>query len=85
MLFIILFFLMRSSWVRARSGIVSGAFLAGYGIFRSFIELFREPDAHIGLISGISRGQMLSAPMIAAGLCLIIYAIVRHKNHERAA
>ena len=84
-LFLILFVLIRSQWVRARSGIVSGTFLAGYGIFRSYIEIFREPDAHIGLIAGISRGQMLSAPMIAAGIGLIIYAILRHKKHEQSA
>ncbi|MEI6893310.1 MAG: prolipoprotein diacylglyceryl transferase [Colwellia sp.] len=54
-------------------GLASGAFLIGYGILRSFVEFFREPDAHLGLyFSFISKGQILSIPMILAGI-LIIY------------
>jgi phosphatidylglycerol:prolipoprotein diacylglycerol transferase len=59
---------------RTRSpGLASGAFLIGYGVFRSIVEFFREPDAHLGLyFSFISKGQILSIPMILAGI-LIIY------------
>jgi phosphatidylglycerol:prolipoprotein diacylglycerol transferase len=54
-------------------GLASGAFLIGYGIFRSIVEFFREPDAHLGLyFSFISKGQILSIPMILIGM-LIIY------------
>lgn len=69
-LFAILYIISR----RTRSlGLASGVFLIGYGIFRSIIEFFREPDAHLGLyFSFISKGQILSIPMILAGL-LIIY------------
>jgi len=53
-------------------GLASGAFLIGYGIFRSFIEFFREPDAHLGLyFSFISKGQILSIPMILIGMFII--------------
>lgn len=55
---------------------VAGMFLFFYGIFRSVAEFFREPDAHIGfdLYGLISRGQLLSLPMILGGLFLIIWA-----------
>lgn len=77
-LFFILLALMLRPEIRSRPGFVSGVFLAGYGIFRGFIEFFREPDAQIGLIGGvISMGQVLSLPMIVAGLGLIVFAFLR--------
>ncbi|MCB2017580.1 MAG: prolipoprotein diacylglyceryl transferase, partial [Hydrogenophaga sp.] len=62
-------------WLYARkpraTGQVSGAFLFGYGVFRFIAEFFREPDAFLGLLSlGMSMGQWLSLPMIAAGALL---------------
>jgi phosphatidylglycerol:prolipoprotein diacylglycerol transferase len=52
-------------------GQVSGAFLLGYGCFRFVAEFFREPDAHLGLLSlGMSMGQWLCLPMIALGAYL---------------
>lgn len=69
-LFIILYMVTR----KPRSlGLASGTFLIGYGVFRSIVEFFREPDAHLGLyFSFISKGQILSVPMILLGF-LIIY------------
>lgn len=69
-LFIIMYFVTR----KPRSlGLASGVFLIGYGVFRSIVEFYREPDAHLGLyFSFISKGQILSIPMILAGM-LIIY------------
>jgi phosphatidylglycerol:prolipoprotein diacylglycerol transferase len=50
------------------TGQVSGAFLVGYGLFRFIAEYFREPDSFLGLRAlGLSQGQWLSLPMIAAG------------------
>jgi phosphatidylglycerol:prolipoprotein diacylglycerol transferase len=71
-LFVVLMSLARSEWVRARPGILSGSFLAGYGVARSIGELFRQPDAHLGfLLAGATMGQLLSVPMILAGAWLI--------------
>lgn len=54
-------------------GSMLALFLILYGVFRSIVEFFREPDAHIGLVSGlISRGQILSLVMICAGALLFI-------------
>ncbi|MBL8389167.1 MAG: prolipoprotein diacylglyceryl transferase [Hydrogenophaga sp.] len=62
-------------WLYARrpraTGMVSGAFLFGYGVFRFLAEFFREPDAHLGLLSlGMSMGQWLCVPMIVGGFLL---------------
>jgi phosphatidylglycerol:prolipoprotein diacylglycerol transferase len=77
LLFLILFVLVKCKYVRVRPGIVSGVFLAGYGLFRASLEFVREPDAQIGLLGGvISMGQVLSLPMIVAGCGMILYALI---------
>jgi phosphatidylglycerol:prolipoprotein diacylglycerol transferase len=54
-------------------GRISGLFLCGYALARGFVELFRQPDAHIGfLFLGTTMGQLLSFPMLAFGLWLIL-------------
>ncbi|WP_334133971.1 prolipoprotein diacylglyceryl transferase [Tepidimonas sp.] len=62
---------------RARyTGEVSAAFLVGYGSLRFAAEYFREPDAHLGLLSlGLSMGQWLSLPLIVCGV--VLWAWVR--------
>ncbi len=62
-------------WLYARrpraTGAVSAAFLIGYGVLRFVVEYFREPDAFLGLQAlGLSRGQWLCMPMIAAGIAI---------------
>lgn len=72
LLFTILFILSRQDAVRARAGTLIGLFLMGYGLARSFVELFRQPDAHIGFLGfGVTMGQALSLPMVALGVLLI--------------
>jgi phosphatidylglycerol---prolipoprotein diacylglyceryl transferase len=66
-------------WFSSRKradGVVSGAFLIGYGILRCVTELFREPDAHIGFIAldWLTMGQLLSLPMVLFGIVLIVAA-----------
>jgi len=55
-------------------GSVSGLFLLGYGLARSVVEFFREPDAHLGFIGFdvLTMGQLLSLPMILVGLYLLM-------------
>ena len=56
-----------------RSGQVSGMFLVLYGVFRSLVEMVRQPDGHIDFIIGrITMGQALSLPMIVLGLWLLL-------------
>ena len=56
---------------------VSGLFLVGYGLFRFTVEFVRAPDAHLGYLGfgWVTMGQVLSLPMILAGvvLCAIAY------------
>ncbi len=57
---------------RARPGFLVGALVAGYGVARSIGELFREPDAHLGYLGGVATmGQLLSVPMLLAGVWLM--------------
>ena len=72
LLFILVFSLSRRAWVRARFGMLTGVFLAGYGVARIIGELFREPDSFLGFLAGgLTMGQLLSAPMVLLGLWLI--------------
>lgn len=59
-------------------GSVSGLFLMGYGSFRTIIEGFRQPDAQLGLFGDLlSMGQILSLPMVMAGIIMMIWAYRR--------
>ncbi|WP_457913857.1 prolipoprotein diacylglyceryl transferase [Candidatus Gillettellia adelgis] len=63
------------------AGAVSGLFLLGYGIFRIFVEAFRQPDAQLGLFNNIiSMGQILSIPMVIVGMIMIIIAYCFRSN-----
>ena len=55
---------------------VSGLFCLGYGCLRFVAEFFREPDQHLGFqaLGWVTRGQVLSLPMILVGLALLTMA-----------
>jgi len=56
-----------------KTGTCSYIFLIFYGIFRTFSELFREPDSQVGYLFGpISMGTMLSFLMILAGIIIFL-------------
>ncbi|MCZ6668244.1 MAG: prolipoprotein diacylglyceryl transferase [Gammaproteobacteria bacterium] len=62
---------------------VSGYFLMLYGIARCGVELIRLPDAHIGYLMNtdwLTRGIVLSVPMILFGFIFIIYAQRENPN-----
>jgi phosphatidylglycerol:prolipoprotein diacylglycerol transferase len=53
----------------SRPGLLSAAFLVGYGALRFGLEFTRQPDAQLGLVVGsFSAGQLLCALMIVSGL-----------------
>ena len=76
-----------------RPGRVVGVFAAGYGLARFAVEFVRQPDAQfvspgnpLGLAwqvgeAGLTMGQVLSLPMIAIGLILVLAA---RPDRERA-
>ena len=56
---------------------VSGWFLLLYGLARTGVEFIRLPDAHIGYLLNtdwLTRGIVLSLPMIIVGLILLVLA-----------
>ena len=71
-LFAVLWWLTHKVMALKRPGMVAGAFLAGYGLARSFCELFREPDpGHWLTLGPFTAGILYSLPMIAIGLWLV--------------
>ncbi len=84
-----------------KPGLMIGLFLAGYGLARSFVENFRSgnveyitPDNPNGQsirfgegpdALGLTMGQILSLPMIAAGIAFIVYARYAARRAERQA
>lgn len=72
-------------WLYSRQprplGAVSGMFALCYAIFRCIAEFFREPDAQIGFVNGwITRGQILSLPLMLVGIVLLIWAYKRREQ-----
>ena len=69
-----------------RPGTITGVFLLGYGLARMFVELFRQADQQFisaadpsgNVLSlgnwGLHMGQLLSLPMVLAGLWLLLRA-----------
>jgi len=74
-LFAVLYPLSRCEAVRTRFGLLTGVFLTGYALARFIGEFFRQPDPFLGfLFAGATMGQLLSLPMLAAGLWLALRA-----------
>ncbi len=71
LLFLLLFFSERMG-ARTRPGMLTGLFLTGYAVARMSGELFRQPDVQLGyLFLGLTMGQLLSIPVLVAGLAII--------------
>lgn len=65
--------------VRAE-GVVTWAFVGGYGVIRFCVDFFREPDPVAGLIMGLTRGQYYSLFMILAALAVLGYRACQSRN-----
>jgi phosphatidylglycerol:prolipoprotein diacylglycerol transferase len=58
-------------------------FLFLYGVFRFFIEFFREPDSQLGFVIGhFTMGQVLSSLMIVLGILLFVYLCYFRKKEN---
>lgn len=64
-------------WTKKKTkiyGIISGLFVALYGVFRFVVEFFREPDSQLGYYFGfITMGQILCFLMIVSGVVIVLY------------
>ena len=65
---------------------VGAVFVLFYGLFRFLVEFVREPDAHLGFVAfgWLTRGQVLSLPMILAGVAILVWAY-RHNGGTGAS
>ena len=68
-------------------GAVIGLGLAWYGLVRVLIEFVRVPDAQLGYLAGgwLTMGQLLSLPMLVAGLALLLLATLRPRPSGNVA
>jgi phosphatidylglycerol:prolipoprotein diacylglycerol transferase len=63
-----------------RPGLLTGLFFLGYGLFRFFVEFFREPDGEF--IGWFSMGMALSIPLWAAAGAFLAIALRQHVNRR---
>lgn len=62
------------------TGSVAGMFLVCYGMFRFLVEYVREFDPTVNTATDlITRGQLLSLPMVVVGLAIMLWAYKRSK------
>lgn len=77
-LFIILFTLSHKVPPRPK-GTFIGWFLLLYGVFRIAVEFVRVPDVQLGYLVGfVTMGQVLSVPLVIAGIIVLIIARLKH-------
>lgn len=59
----------------------AGLFLLMYALGRLTVEFWRLPDAHIGYLAGgwLTMGHVLTAPMLLAGIVLLLIAYRRNE------
>ena len=61
-------------------GTFLGTFLVLYGVFRFLIEFVRVPDEQLGYLLGpITMGQLLSLPLVVAGVFVLVWAARSHR------
>ena len=86
LLFAVIAHLVHRSGILKEPGALAGVFAMGYGLARFVVEFFREPDAQVGyLFGGITMGQILSLPMVFAGLALWLWARAAARRDRRDA
>ena len=72
-LFVVLYVLSRNEKFCKQAGLLTGIFMVGYAVARGAVELVRQPDPHLGILTGgLTMGQWLSIPVFLFGLYLIL-------------
>ncbi|RMF10699.1 MAG: prolipoprotein diacylglyceryl transferase [Alphaproteobacteria bacterium] len=83
-LLIVLSLLFFRTRIRQLPGVLTGLFLVGYALARTVVEVFREPDAHIGfVVAGLTMGQLLSIPVALFGLYLAVRPVISSRSARR--
>jgi len=85
-MFAILAFLFWRTDARYKPGFLFGMAAIIYGLSRFSLEFVREPDVQLGTLSwGLTMGQTLTVPMLAAGVWLVLTAKGRRQRIEPIA
>ena len=65
-------------------GTFLGVFLVVYGVCRFVLEFIRQPDAQLGYLWGgwLTMGQLLSVPLILAGVAVLVFALKNRKPQQ---
>jgi phosphatidylglycerol:prolipoprotein diacylglycerol transferase len=71
----------KTNVLRTQPGRLCGEYMVSYAAVRIFCEIFREPDAGVSLILGLSRGTFYSLFLAVVGGALIVYGML-HRNPE---
>jgi phosphatidylglycerol:prolipoprotein diacylglycerol transferase len=76
---VLLYVILHVLWrFKPKVGVVSSTFLIGYAVFRSLVELVREPDVQVGfLFGGFTMGQLLSFVVLVGGIILLHHSLTR--------
>jgi phosphatidylglycerol:prolipoprotein diacylglycerol transferase len=75
LLFVLIYLLHRT---KPRLGVPLFAFMLLYGCFRFLVEFVRQPDVQLGFLwGGATMGQLLSLPMVAAGIAGLVFVSLR--------
>lgn len=74
LLALIVWFLFWLTDARNKPGMLAGVFVGGMGLFRFIGEFYREPDAGVTGLLGMTMGQTLCVPMIFIGIYLVATA-----------
>jgi phosphatidylglycerol:prolipoprotein diacylglycerol transferase len=75
------FFHLRRTWPQERPGSTIGVFLCMYAVLRFLVEVFRDQPLGYTNIFGVelSRGQLLTLPLFALGILVLLYAYHRKR------
>lgn len=86
-LFIVLRVLTHRFDALKKPGVTMSAFICGYGLSRTIVEFFREPDQQIGYLLGgwFTMGMLLSVPMALVGAALAWHFATRKAEPAPAA
>ena len=64
-----------------RQGLIFGTFLVGIFLPRFFIEFVKNNQEAFEESMTLNMGQLLSIPFVLAGIGLIVYAMLRPRQH----
>ena len=82
----LLFAFARILWIyKPRPGLLAGIWGIWYAVARTWMEIYREPDAQLGYLwGGYTMGQFLSISLFVSGIGCLIWVFNRKISPEEA-